>query len=201
MDAKSRKCPIFANWGCFTANNTEGDHVIYGNTFNKGCSIFERSDDATECNDHKLFGRACKRQTSTSMGNPGGMEGPLQQCYVCNATFDHAGNRIDEGPGNCFNLVGDEHLEECDSIDDSCETAMIMDWLHDGSQAFHLTRKCHKLRQTESDGDTNCYEGQNSYIQFKDCYNICTGNGCNNNSDVVNANSRLDENGDLIEIR
>ena len=78
---------------------------------------------------------------------------------------------------------------------------MIMDWLHDGSQAFHLTRKCHKLRQTESDGDTNCYEGQNSYIQFKDCYNMCTGNGCNNNSDVVNANSRLDENDDLIEIR
>ena len=125
----------------------------------------------------------------------------LQQCYVCNETFDHAGNRIDKGPGNCFNLVGDEYLEECDSINDSCETAIMIDWLLDGSQAFHLTRKCHKLRQTESDGDTNCYEGQNSYIQFKDCYNICTGNGCNNNSDVVNVNSRLDENGDLVEIR
>ena len=171
LDAKSRKCPIFANWGCFTANNTEGDDVLdfYGNTFNKGCSIFERSDDATECNDHKLFGRACKRQTSTLMGNPGGLEGPLQQCYVCNETFDHAGNRIDEGPGNCFNLVGDEHLEECDSTEDSCETATYADWHLDGRQTFTFRRKCHKLRSTESDGYTDCFEAENKNAQFKDC--------------------------------
>ena len=51
--------------------------------------MFERSDDSIKCNDIKLnfrnpefnelnLGRSCKRQTSTSMGNPGGMEKPLQ---------------------------------------------------------------------------------------------------------------------------
>ena len=46
--------------------------------------MFERSDESIECNDHDLGdalnydGRACKRQTSTSMGNPGGMEKPVQ---------------------------------------------------------------------------------------------------------------------------
>ena len=126
----------------------------------------------------------------------------LQQCYVCRESFDHAGNKIDDGSGNCFNLNGDEYLEKCDSEDVSCETAMYTDWLADGSQVFQFIRKCNQFPPTfESDGETNCYEGQNSHIQFKDCHSICTGNGCNNNSDVVNANSRLDENGDLIEIR
>ena len=202
LDAKSRNCPIFANWGCFTANNTEGD---IGNSFNKGCSMFERSDDSTECFDHELFGKSCKRQTSTSLGNPGGMEPlkELQKCYVCTESFDHAGNRIDNGPGNCINLVGDEHLEECDSIDDSCETAMYTDWSVDGSQVFQFIRKCYQFGSIVSDGETNCFEGKISHfnIQYKDCHNICTENGCNNNSDVVNANSKLDENGDPIKIR
>ena len=79
LDAKSRDCPIFANWGCFTANYTEGDNDYFGDSsFNKGCSMFERSDDSTECYDHEPFGRWCKRQSSTSMGNPGGLEEPLQ---------------------------------------------------------------------------------------------------------------------------
>ena len=79
LDAKSRDCPIFANWGCFTANYTEGDDDYFGDSsFNKGCSMFERSGDSTECYNHEPFGGWCKRQTSTSMGNPGGMEEPLQ---------------------------------------------------------------------------------------------------------------------------
>ena len=165
--------------------------------------MFEGSNYSTECNDDDFFGITCKRQTSTSMGNPGGMEPlkELQKCYVCTETFDHAGNRIDNGTGNCFNLVEDEHLEECDSIHDSCETAMYTDWLPDGSQRLTFARKCYQLRSTETDGEKNCFEGASSLIQFKDCYNICTENGCNNNSDVVNANSNLDENGDPIEIR
>ena len=166
--------------------------------------MFEGSNYSTECsNDDGFFGITCKRQTSTSMGNPGGMEPlkELQKCYVCTESFDHAGNRIDNGTGNCLDLVGDEYLEECDSEDDSCETFMLTDWLRDGSQQLNFTRKCHQLRSTESDGDTNCYEGASSLIQYKDCFNICTGNGCNKNSDVVNANSKLDENGDPIEIR
>ena len=161
--------------------------------------MFERSDDSIECFDHDLFGRSCKRQTSTSLGNSGGMEGALQKCYVCTEGFDHAGNRLDNGPGNCINLVGDEHLEECDSIHDSCKTAMYTDWLVDGSQSFQFVRKCWKV--AESDGDTNCFEVENSNIQYKDCHNICTENGCNNNSDVLTAHSKLDENGDPIKIR
>ena len=202
LDDKSRDCPVFANWGCFTANYTEGDDDFFGDSsFNKGCSMFERSDDSTECYDHELYGRSCKRQTSTSMGNPGGMEGALQKCYVCAESFDHAGNRIDNGPGNCINLVGDEHLEVCDPTDDSCETIMLTDWSPDGSQILTFTRKCYQLRSTETDGEKNCFEGASSLIQFKDCYNICTENRCNNNSDVFNAYSNLDENGDPIEIR
>ena len=81
---------MFANWGCFTANQTKGDFCgdfcdLFGySSFNKGCSMFERSDESIKCNDHNLSdgqnydGRACKRQTSTSMGNPGGMEKPVQ---------------------------------------------------------------------------------------------------------------------------
>ena len=166
--------------------------------------MFERSDNSTECDDHEFFGRICKRQTSLSMGNPGGMEPlkELQKCYVCTESFDHAGNRINNGTGNCFDLVEDEYLEECGPMDDSCKTAMYTDWLRDGSQQLNFTRKCHQLRSTESDGETNCYDGASiSLIQYKDCFNICTGNGCNNNSDVVNANSKLDENGDPLEIR
>ena len=124
----------------------------------------------------------------------------LQQCYVCTETFDHAGNRINKGQENCFNLVGDEHLEECDSKEDSCETAMYADWSIDGMQVYTFARGCHR-GGSDSDGYTNCVEGGSSIIQYKDCYNICTGNGCNNNSDVINAHSKLDENGDPIEIR
>ena len=124
----------------------------------------------------------------------------LQQCYVCTESFDHTGNKIDNGPGNCFNLVGDEYIEECDPIDDSCETVLSADWFLDGTQVHRFTRKCQR-GGSDSDGYTNCVEGASSTIQFKDCYNICTGNGCNNNSDVVNAHSKLDENGDPIEIR
>ena len=51
--------------------------------------MFEQSEDSTKCDDIKLdlenpelnelnLGRSCKRQTSTSMGNPGGIEEPLQ---------------------------------------------------------------------------------------------------------------------------
>ena len=204
MDDKSRDCPIFANWGCFTANYTKGASDQFGDTgFNKGCSMFERSDNSTKCVDDPIIGESCKRQTSTSMGNPGGMEGPPQQCYVCTETYDHAGNRIDEGPGNCFNLVGDEHLEECDSTEDSCETATYADWHLDGRQTFTFRRKCNKLRSTESNGYTDCFQSFmfNNNAQFKDCWNVCTGNGCNKNSDIVNTYSKLDENGDPIEIR
>ena len=74
LDLKSRDCPIFANWGCFTANYTMGDNPLFGDSFNKGCSMFERSDNSTECTDHGSLGRSCKRQNSTSMGNPGGIE-------------------------------------------------------------------------------------------------------------------------------
>ena len=124
----------------------------------------------------------------------------LQQCYVCTETFDHAGNRINTGQENCFNLVGDEHLEECDSKEDSCETAMYADWLHDGSQVFQFTRRC-KSGGSHLDGSTNCNKGSSSVIQYKDCFNVCTGNGCNDNLDVAKAHSKLDENGDPIEIR
>ena len=125
----------------------------------------------------------------------------LQKCHVCTEIIDHAGNTIDDGPGNCFNLVGDEYLEECDPKYDSCASVMFADWYPDGSQEFRFTRKCYQLRQTASDGDTYCFEGSSSVQQFKDCYGICTENGCNNNTDVVNANSKLDENDNPIEIR
>ena len=168
--------------------------------------MFERSDYSTECNDeddHKLFGISCKSQTSTSMGNSGGMEPlkELQKCHVCRETFDHAGNNINNDTGNCFNLVGDEYLEECNSMDDSCATVMYADWGLDGRQQIQFIRECYQLRSTESDGDRKCFEGASSFIQHKDCYDICTGNGCNNNTDVVNANSKLDENDNPIEIR
>ena len=82
LDSKSRTCPSFANWGCFTTNYTKGDYDFFGDSsFNKGCSMFERTDESTACYDfvdHELYGRWCKRQTSTLMGNPGGMEEPLQ---------------------------------------------------------------------------------------------------------------------------
>ena len=124
----------------------------------------------------------------------------LQQCYVCREKFDHAGNKIDNWPPepNCFNLVGDEYLEECDPEDNSCETVLSADWFLDGTQVYTFSRRC---KRGGNNDYTNCIEGASSTNQYKDCYNVCTGNGCNNNLDVVNAHSKLDENGDPIEIR
>ena len=51
----------------------------------------------------------------------------LQKCHVCTEIIDHAGNTIEDGPGNCFNLVGDEYLEECDPKYDSCASVMYAD--------------------------------------------------------------------------
>ena len=75
LDAKSRNCPSFANWGCFKANFTEGSNPVgwLEDSFNKGCSMFEPTDDMTDCGNHYELGTPCKFQTSTSMGNPGGM--------------------------------------------------------------------------------------------------------------------------------
>ena len=86
LDAKSRNCPVFANWGCFKANFTGGSFPVgWEDSFNKGCSMFELSDDITGCanlNDTVSLdiGTACKLQTSTSLGNTGGME--LWQCNL-----------------------------------------------------------------------------------------------------------------------
>ena len=36
-----RKCPNFANWGCFSGNFTEVEGSQYKTSINKGCSMFD----------------------------------------------------------------------------------------------------------------------------------------------------------------
>ena len=191
LDEKSRNCPNFANWGCFTANFTEGSHGIPGlfeNSFNKGCSMFEPSDKPTECQNLASYGRACKRQTSTSMGNLGGME--LWQCQQCEVEFDHLGNII-SGDDTCFSKP-DDHLADCDvGSAKMCVNNFSADFTFEGKLVYKMKRSCAKTETIED--DETCDETFETAVEngnpelykiHKTCMTVCDGRNCNNNNDI-----------------
>ena len=75
-------------------------------------------------------------------------------------------------------LKSQQHLVPCGLQDDACETDSITDWMVNGKQQYTIVRKCHsKSRDTPEIGTTECRQGQTPVIQFKDCFNICEGEG------------------------
>ena len=202
-------CPRYANNACFVSEFSD-PNAGYPEGLHKGCSPFEFETEKPQCNyfdgDKSICYQQC-RSTNRQYCNYNAVK-ELHQCYVCTESFDHAGNKInpggnkvDDGPENCLNLIEDEYLEDCGPMYDSCVTATLTDWYVDGSQGYTIHRDCHIMHPTESYDDTRCVENATPLLQYKDCSNVCNGNGCNNNTDVNNAHSRFDENGDPIELR
>ena len=77
----------------------------------------------------------------------------------------------------------------------------MTDWTPEGDQRYAIDRKCHTQNyQSPPVDEIKCSVGTNPAQMTKDCYNICLGDGCNNNREVQSAHTRLDENGDPVEI-
>ena len=58
---------------------------------------------------------------------------------------------------NCVNLVGDEHLVNCDLIYDHCVSETVTDWTIEGGQQYRLLRGCQQRHDGE---DTSCFQGK-----------------------------------------
>ena len=70
LNTRIRKCPNFANWGCFVANFTARnlDDWYPELAINQGCSMFDL-DQNDECNNLGSVGTACKSQCSGDLCN------------------------------------------------------------------------------------------------------------------------------------
>ena len=109
-------CPKYANAGCFVSNFSNS--VTSG--LYRGCSPFHFDDGQPKCNSWSNAEENCKQQCSSSYCNREVVKN-LQKCFICTEEFDHAGNKIDSGPGNCVTLNGTEYLTDCQPVHDSCE--------------------------------------------------------------------------------
>ena len=82
--------------------------------------------------------------------------------WICNSgqeSFDHTGTKLNR-PGdvdNCVNLDGDEHLVNCDLINDHCVSNTITDWRIEGDQQYRLIRACAQRHNGE---DNSCLQGK-----------------------------------------
>ena len=178
-------CPIFANQGCFAASSTT--------QFHRGCSPFPVESFAPQCT-----GDSCYQICNSDACNRDKIRNPVT-CHVCNAAFDHMGKELGNYSPECVNIQDDRFLTECALEFDHCESVTKTDWNLEGSQVYLLERRCGKNAMQDQDY-TTCTQAQSGIIEYKDCYNICYGQGCNNNNDVDLQHTKLDENGTPVEL-
>ena len=196
---EGKQCPMFANAGCFASNFTTGDTI----GFNRGCSPFMTVVTEPVCiGDTDSDDHSCKQYCSSHFCNRDKIRSPTR-CHVCTATFDHTGKPLSgETTDACYTVADDYYLEQCELIYDHCETDTVTDWLPNGAQRYTLHRRCAVFRDEPDQPMTKCFQGNdaNTGSIYKDCYNHCYGDGCNDNNSVEREHSRLDEDGNPVEL-
>ena len=121
------ECPRYANAACFQASDksdstteASGDEASgdeQDGWFRRGCSPFVFDSNSPICND---FGECTQTCTAKYCNiSPAIVEPPM--CHVCRQDFDHAGNVL-SGDDDCFIIVDDQHLTQCDVFHNACET-------------------------------------------------------------------------------
>ena len=200
-----RKCPNFANWGCFTGNFTEVEGSQYKTSINKGCSMFDLSGPRDlECTEYDLDngGTGCKKQCEGNLCNINGMAEPVM-CQICSQSLDHTGKerpvlgQFDNDEG-CYNMTND-YLSACPIGQTKCMSKLTVDWYVGGDQLLTFERGCMADNdlQTES---LSCTEGRSDFVYYKDCTLMCDGNDCNTDKEVELGYTGYDEAGNQKEI-
>ena len=197
-----RKCPKFANWGCFTGNFTEVEGSQYKNSINKGCSMFDLSGPRDlSCTEYNLDngGIGCKKQCEGDLCNANGMAEPVM-CQICSQSLDHTG-QVRPGQTNdagCYNMTTD-YLATCPIGQTKCMSKLTVDWYVGGDQQLVFERGCMADNNLQTE-DLRCDEGRSNYVFYKDCTLMCDGNNCNTDKEVELGYTAYDEVGNVNEI-
>lgn len=204
-----RKCPRWANQGCFRADQIWQEGFETNNTFNKGCSMFSLNEQENTC-DNTGASNVCKSFCRGSFCNKGGLNDgneprPPIKCHQCMEIRDHMGERVpnqNHNDENCYELVDDQFLDFCRGDQTQCITTLRTDWFAFGYQILFFSRNCSESIEIQAEGLENgeCDAAQAGNTIYKDCNITCSGVGCNNNNDVELLFSDLDENGESVEI-
>ena len=183
------RCPKYANAACFTAASYHNDYIIENNQFEddyRGCSPFDLEESGKEgkqCTSQDINGFKhfnCKETCKTANCNFAKTDSGLLQCHSCTVTYDHAGNRVGIGSPMCLDNPSADSLVQCSADATECSTEIIVDWLATGKQHVTVRRSCR-----ENDQPDKCDFGESPRIMYKDCFDSCEGNGCNDNLDVA----------------
>ena len=202
LDIHVRQCPRFANNGCFKGNVTilDPDSVfsnLFENSIAKGCSMFDLDERATLCNDALDSAvSACKQHCTTDLCNFGGLDvtASTHSCQVCSERQNHIGQQLG-GDRGCYDGSRDFN-RPCPAGQNTCATSLRVDWLPEGSQILEFERYC----TSEEIPQGKCVDGGNEISFFKDCDITCSNENCNIDNDVELLYSKLDENGEPVEI-
>ena len=201
-----RKCPNFANWGCFTGNFTEIEGSQFKTSINKGCSMFDLSGPRDhECTEYDLDngGTGCKKQCEGDRCNINGMAEPVM-CQICSQSLDHTGKERpvfgqfnnDEG---CYYMTID-YLSACPKGQTKCMSKLIVDWHVGGDQILTFERGCMADNDIQAE-PLSCIEGSSNFnLYFQDCTLVCDGNDCNTDKEVELGYTGYDEAGNQKEI-
>ena len=186
-------CPEYANAGCFTSvsRHEEGGKMIDDTI--RGCSTFTQEYDCSTQTQRNLTDNigeieftTCKEACSTDNCNTqAAVIGSSSQCYVCSVTLDNNLNMVGLGDINCVNEFGnginDTYLWDCGK-DSVCNTHMEVMWLPMGNQHTVIERKC---GVAGSSGSNMCTSGSSNAWLYKDCWEQCDGDKCNDNLDIT----------------
>jgi len=115
--------------------------------------------------------RNCNDQPAVIAGN---------NCYVCSLTMDQLGNMVGMGDMSCLNNdINDTYIWDCGK-ESVCQTHMEVQWLPLGNQHMTFERKCGRAEMPEGE----CITGSSNAWIYKDCWESCDGNLCNDNMNI-----------------
>ena len=190
---KAWPCPEYANTGCFTSIRRHDEAGVESDDIIRGCSTFRQEYSCatqTERNLTDPIGEVdfttCKEAcTGNNCNNQPAVVGTSDKCYVCSVTLDHQGNMVGMGDSNCVNELGtginDTYLWDCGK-ESVCNTHMEVIWLPMGNQQTIIERKC---GVATSSGSNMCTSGQSNAWLYKDCWEQCSEDKCNDNLDIT----------------
>jgi hypothetical protein len=198
IDWYVRKCPVFANNGCFRGNLTVRATGLAINSMNKGCSMFKFDQIGTQCED-RVQSEVCKSYCTGDFCNKGGLSSgddsrPPIMCHQCLEIRDHMGQIIPNQPRNdenCHDLINNDYLGYCRGDHTHCANILKTDWFLGGYQILFHERMC----SYDEPADV-CESANSGIVIFKDCNTTCSGSdGCNDGNDVELLFSATDESG------
>ena len=191
-DGTSRKCPIYANYGCFKSKVLieNGEEVHF-----KGCSAFDLSegqdDEDVDCNEFVLDEQKLVACRSLCVGgdlcNTLSVQGNGVMCYSCEVTFNQMGQMLGWGDYSCFDDLSERHLQFCKEGSTACVTAFEADWRSTGQQTYTMRRGC-----GDESTEIGCLSatGPNGNFHAKRCTEKCDNSetiGCNDNNSIFNS--------------